>query len=145
MGIVYGFHRVTAAEYDRVLADPTGVDVVLAADRPADAKLYLDKSLWDLQILLDRAEVNVDLLFTGAHVARKWDQVSVWSAEDVASAAVCLRDVPFDRLARHIGDPPGANPLRTEDADYLGHYYESLVRFFVATAETRSPAIYSTG
>jgi hypothetical protein len=150
--MVISFTQVTPAELDRAMEDPEWTQEHLYdLDRTGQPDGYLDKA-WDgIQFLLDAAEVPIDLRQDGDFIGE--DGLSGWTVDAIEEAAKHLRATPFEQLARHF-DParmterdiyPGIWAHDDDALGYLRTNYETLVRFFDATAASGSAAIMHFG
>lgn len=132
MGIFYEFTRVTDQVVAEIAADPDTVEDII--ERSGGKRADVDKALQELQELLSRARVRVDVMM-GEELAPTdaYELVSVWSAGEVAHSAEILAATPFEQLAEFVED--------AEEAEYLRLNYAELVAFFVGAAEAGSGAV----
>ncbi|MFD4434161.1 YfbM family protein [Nocardia sp. NPDC058497] len=148
MGLVFAFHRISDDDAARIIADvATAFDLIDAINRNGEPAGDIDKA-WDgLHYLLGAAGVGFDLLRED-EPSRDEACTTVWSAEEVAAAALSLAATPFDLLAEHF-DPEelgkeGIYPDIWESEwslDYLRDHYIGLQEFFTHAAATGSPVV----
>lgn len=152
MGTVMSLQRISAQDAAQIIDNPATIDEIRFRRRdPAEPIGYLDRAWGGLDYLLGCSQTPVILLFTGTIIEPA--SFSVWSVNDVKSAATHLAETPFETLAAHY-DPAAMNdqgiyPRGWEDPEsslpYLRLHYATLQQFLQHAANTQSAALWSLG
>ena len=135
MGSVTSLHRVSSDKLAVLAADPSGLDELLAREfrNPDGPSGYLDKSVDELQALLDSADVPVRIApadMPGELIESKRGRVCFGlSPKQLTEISAQLRATTFEALS----DRSGAD---ADELDYVRANYERLEQF-VADATSR--------
>ncbi|SIH38930.1 Domain of uncharacterised function (DUF1877) [Mycobacteroides abscessus subsp. abscessus] len=144
--------RISAQDAAEIIANPAAIDEIRFRRRdPNEPTGDLDRAWGGLDYLLGCSRTPVILLFTGTIIDPA--SFSVWSVDDVKSAAGHLAATSFETLAAHY-DPAAMNAEGIYPKDweapesslpYLQLHYANLQKFLQHAASTQSAALWSHG